>query len=970
MSPLRKGRPHDQNTDSPPDQDLRERHNEGNEIYLPDSKKAFMTNIKTGNSALGRKKPESLLQDFGFDVLGQSLGIPSRMDIERRPRRISTESQDSRVTMNPNAAHQYTARTVAKKDHHIYELDGSSVTFEKSGVWSPSTAVPDTPHHRKGTFNNDFYHDSATKAAYPYPMAEPFNPPPPPPLPPAYMWNVPSMTNKVSPMPPNCASTIYHPIRSPDYTAEFPSADILPNWGLPHSHLTPSPKHRDSLRSKVPRTASMPLDSHKRHLPTSASYPETAFFARTTHVPGSVPPPPPPPPPLPQQSSAARLRGGSLPEARDNIPVWNHEEAEKCEAHYRSVAGAKAKASKQEKHRKREAKGKNSRAEREKKARQYVSNRIRHTHVCAGCGKRRSKGYRKAHPLKEGQIPEADYCYRCIRDAAISGASQSYDYFTDDGSFKKYADEPPVSTPSTDEGRMISSGHYVRGKTRHGPRWMKRSRRFGFLANIFSGSATPRTRSKPPTSLSSAEEASSRASSPIPGPKVPRNIGKYTRFSSHKTVYGEGNRDSMSTASETRSSLRSLIDENIAKNAETGACKTPSDSIVNDESNKRTSLPKPGTSDTPPNYPRNEGISLPPRPVTPDKCSPTSHPTESKASAKTPRGFSSQHKSETVEVATGRNEARAKKAKPLDSPYMQPRIHNESSEVSAAADSSESHHNEPRSNFSFQSKLNRPASNAWFGSAGKPRTADVLTEEHIAFPEMDWQYTHSWEPYTPNDCDYAFKWEMPPTPTDLPYFETTVPPHIVNDPWGINQADIEREAEELAEQYLAEAGKRFFTDFENSFRGSGTSSFPTSSYLTRSTISIESCSHCDDRTDSKLVYELVSDSDAEQTVKNEDKSAKKLEFSSHEDKNQKTTSRIPSGARFASDSHTRKGQLESPKLCAKNLYSLDERESNYSSDMCALSPDSSMVGHTGHSADDLAMNSSKRVGSWLDTTVA
>jgi hypothetical protein len=54
-----------------------------------------------------------------------------------------------------------------------------------------------------------------------------------------------------------------------------------------------------------------------------------------------------------------------------------------------------------------------------------LSKRIRHVHVCAGCGKKRSKRYQKAHPLKRGEAPTRNYCYSCLQDAASTDSETS-----------------------------------------------------------------------------------------------------------------------------------------------------------------------------------------------------------------------------------------------------------------------------------------------------------------------------------------------------------------------------------------------------------------------------------------------------------------------------------------------------------------------------------------------------------------
>jgi hypothetical protein len=39
-------------------------------------------------------------------------------------------------------------------------------------------------------------------------------------------------------------------------------------------------------------------------------------------------------------------------------------------------------------------------------------------HICAGCGRIRSKKYHHDHPLKEGEKPEPDFCRRCQKDTS------------------------------------------------------------------------------------------------------------------------------------------------------------------------------------------------------------------------------------------------------------------------------------------------------------------------------------------------------------------------------------------------------------------------------------------------------------------------------------------------------------------------------------------------------------------------
>jgi len=43
-------------------------------------------------------------------------------------------------------------------------------------------------------------------------------------------------------------------------------------------------------------------------------------------------------------------------------------------------------------------------------------------HICAGCGRIRSKKYHHDHPLKEGEKPEADFCRKCQKDSSSTGS--------------------------------------------------------------------------------------------------------------------------------------------------------------------------------------------------------------------------------------------------------------------------------------------------------------------------------------------------------------------------------------------------------------------------------------------------------------------------------------------------------------------------------------------------------------------
>jgi hypothetical protein len=47
-------------------------------------------------------------------------------------------------------------------------------------------------------------------------------------------------------------------------------------------------------------------------------------------------------------------------------------------------------------------------------------------HICAGCGRIRSKKYHQDHPLKEGDKPAPDFCRKCQKDSSSTSSGGSH----------------------------------------------------------------------------------------------------------------------------------------------------------------------------------------------------------------------------------------------------------------------------------------------------------------------------------------------------------------------------------------------------------------------------------------------------------------------------------------------------------------------------------------------------------------
>lgn len=107
------------------------------------------------------------------------------------------------------------------------------------------------------------------------------------------------------------------------------------------------------------------------------------------------------------------------------------------------------------------------------------------------------------------------------------------------------------------------------------------------------------------------------------------------------------------------------------------------------------------------------------------------------------------------------------------------------------------------------------------------------------------------------DAEKAFEY-MPQTPVDWVPVDFGAQPRVADGDgaWGDEFSEAEEMAAMLAEEELLQAGKRSGL-FGGSWGGSATSSFPRSSLLTPSLISIESCSSKEERTDGNGHYEMA-----------------------------------------------------------------------------------------------------------------
>ncbi|KAI0423260.1 hypothetical protein F5X98DRAFT_8287 [Xylaria grammica] len=511
MGLFRKGRPRSQSTGSTSSQPLLQEADQDT-LFLPMNDHIYLTQTKDRKPALGRKKTGKLLEDFGFDILGQSLGVPCRKDYERQARPLSVVSQSSGLVTAPDTPRPNRAYT--------HEDAESLVVYPKANSrHSSSTALP---------IENARYKDPGHSGSHPQnpspirPQAfnQHYIPPPPPPPPSIVGWHKHSMSNiGVAPIPMSYYDAAYQPTHLSSYSYNGPAGfHGVANWGNSQCHV-PS-QYLNHLGISMPQTTAIPmLPLHRRPSqpqPTEIPHAQTIPTFRSASI------PPPPPPPLPQQDwpRPLTMETGQAKASRQYPKQASNTKKAVRRAHQTENLIRDARQTYEN--------IKNSEA-----VKQRLSKRIHHVHVCAGCGKKRSTRFQKAHPLKRGEIPALNYCYNCLKDAADTDCYTSDEdagggspirkgctkrdkhdlSLTGAKKTRQNRKEASVPWPSSDEGHTIANGNYTYEQSRRGPRWVKKSNRFGSFSRLFARKVTSYPSPRRPRSASSVEELGPRASS-------------------------------------------------------------------------------------------------------------------------------------------------------------------------------------------------------------------------------------------------------------------------------------------------------------------------------------------------------------------------------------------------------------------------------------------------------------------------
>jgi hypothetical protein len=416
-------------------------------IYLPDGQ-TYVTKTKSGKPILARKKGDRVLREHGFDVLGQSFALPSRVDFKpgqspaavapaarvepsrgtASPRLIEIDSDEEEIILaarmkrlNQDSARS-SSRSTGNPRSILRRVSSSEPQFPKDTSPWP---VP-TTKHEPSVFSRDMSRASSLSRGR-SPTRETSE---------RRRFAV-HDSNNSSPSEFDSLGSYFVPVASPQYNPHAvghtmtPSQNPFTVWSpVEPCFTTPSvadsnaPCNMPAQHAVYRAGNSVPAASHgmqHTHAPLQ--------YMKPSHPVTFMPPPPPPPPGFVAVGQGASTGGNKNMTGPD-------QEEEQIKEHFETVV--KPTLAPDERDGKTKKFGEHQSLETAKKHKgksdtkpSEVTLRMdsKHKHVCAGCGSTRSKHYHVTHPLKKGEIPETSYCRRCVAEAEYtdSEAGESID---------------------------------------------------------------------------------------------------------------------------------------------------------------------------------------------------------------------------------------------------------------------------------------------------------------------------------------------------------------------------------------------------------------------------------------------------------------------------------------------------------------------------------------------------------------
>ncbi|OTA89696.1 hypothetical protein M434DRAFT_373420 [Hypoxylon sp. CO27-5] len=967
------------------------------ELYLPGSEGVYINKTEDEKPAFGRKK-DKLLRDWGFDSFGQVLGLSSYKGAGsgtgrqvRRRMSFSSQSHSSILTTPSNSSQVFTPHgrpsqrssysckrgaspaLIGKRSLRSSSSVSTTVSKDsrKSSLRSNSVSTPVRPCHCGDSQLSSSHHGGTSKARDASFVSSNIYPPTPETLP--SLRSPPSICNTDNSLPATSNVTIVPIAGSQEFAVQPPSLGAPLNW-LPLQ--TPGATGHYYMESPVfpgPQPALIPF--YFRDNQSTTQPPEIRSLRCPIYG--------PPITYLPSPPDQPRHKGGV--EASNSPLRFSPNEAKKCEEHYNAASKANTQGTDNNKGRLEDKK------EKENKNQGDIGKHIQHIHFCAGCGRVRSKEYQKAHPLERGQIPERQYCSRCLHDAAPIKSHE-----IDKAPITPATNGDAASIAGTNVSRTPSS-NMKKSKTCRTCRWLnlKKPRRLSLLSSILSTSTASEYHARPTPSVSSTSTSESNISALITGMSIRRDGVEYPI-----SFIGEASHKIDDNASPSRSNVsrrpqrvHSRENKGSVLNSDVHAASSISTTNPSREKPKRAArvLEQNGSfsdlyNTTPLKVPTPREYSTSQRASSefPDEVRPKvsvqsvsdyseeSNDLSCENRDDTHKGLGEdQDYSNTINAACGmpgafysnafRRNAKFKDASCRDRSWIDAHklVHENKPKVRIYEQQETLTHSVAGSEQSIgDSKL------GWRGHSSRRRVRQHqghVEKYHDEIRDSYMDRDTDTEPDTPEDPNYTFKWHLPPTPTDIPYASREFDPYFMGESWRIGEEEMyqmEREAEELAEQNLASAGK-LFDNMTTPFATFSPSKFSVPSFVTRTEFSINtyvSKEGLDPNIPTATMFELVESSDSSEAVDQEVRSIKTLEFSSEDDLDHKATARAcsPTGLMGDASRDPRGDQSDSSrKTSKKNVYGSRIRESGGSSNPLSPNAESSMVVHTGHSMENL-----------------
>ncbi|KAI1467398.1 uncharacterized protein F4812DRAFT_471481 [Daldinia caldariorum] len=896
-------------------------NNVDDDIYLPGSNSVYITKTKSGKPALARKRHDRLLDDFEPGPFDQSIDTPSRADVEKRARRYRSFYSQNQGLASPLTPRRSTTPQVTFDNHGKYRGYGTSPTvMAGNGILRSASISPPERIYRvnesPGTI--DMFQDKAFGAkgasqvsanaslpTQPIPMAPPLHSSISPSQP-RSTWNLRGDANGILTMdpirgPPVVLPTYpggYTTTQLPDYGGlrslgqrKSPGVATAPQYVLNPIHMAPWPNSTPSCIQPRQYTSLFPVSQS----------PAFTLFG-STQAPLPAYPLTPVTPMTPTTPSSSLPHGGSSKAASSSTVKFSPREAEKFEEHYTSTVNPSAQETNTIK-----AKGNKGATAMEDIA----------------CGKKRSRGYQREHPLKRGQIPDRDYCHKCLRHTTPAK------YVSREGIMRRTGYETADS---------ISDDKPMDAKTWRSRKLKRRAARTNLASKISSQQATRGDDAGLPF-----------VSAPIPILNPRKYRSRNRRAASKKEPLNKDDTDPFVSELEVSRAHRKRPLKENNNSTSMSAVRTNDPRETGDLESKKLAEPFSEFSqhDSSGNASANS-IEIPSQVTTRGRRVVSETVPEVRT-----RGVPT-----LSEAGSLKSDTQDNMYKKMDEDFERLSFHDGVKEFKKRYSNLNLNNSfieqpvEKTHDLAEKYKTTRERKPEMHRQTGEQYYSGAIQESHGST-----SHTAEAEPETP----HTPMWPSTPNSTEMPYAGAASIPIFTDDYWGVGEEDDNRDennARELAEEELASAGK-LFDDYASAHWGSSrtASVFAPPAFVTRTEISVESLRSGEGQNratadTSTVTYRLADTSDTGEDVdwrrptgttgtsrKNNRDRARKWMPPTYYDTWQRPDQSI--------------GQNASKKQPNNNIYHFDERESSSSLDPLPPDPVSSVVGHTGHSTEDM-----------------